>query len=247
MVKLKLLIVALFLGLSCWSAPARNIIVQSKPLPAPVAAPAPHIVQTPPVSPAVQQCKERPCIHAGGIFGAITPKVAEEIIGFLKNADEKKADAVVLGILSPGGDCDASDHIFDAIKESPVPVYCYVRHMAASGAFWILQACKERAMEEDARLMVHAPFIMAKADMAMKRTDLVEALSKIDMMQDLMVTDIAPRMKMTSAALVKRLGEGDWFMSASQAVKSHAIDIVVPRDIDFSDYYHNVAGRFRKK
>lgn len=186
-------------------------------------------------------------MHAGGVFGAITPKMAEEIIGFLKNAAEKRADAVVLGILSPGGDCDASDHIFDAIKESPVPVYCYVRHMAASGAFWILQACKERVMEADARLMVHAPFIMAKADMAMKRADLVEALSKIDMMQELMIADIAPRMKMTEAALTKRLGEGDWFMSASQAVKSNAIDGVVPRHVDFSAYYYNVVGRFRKK
>lgn len=209
---------------------------------------APVITQLPAPEPEPKmECKKHPCIQLGGLLGPITEKNAAEAVAFIQEAGRIESDAIVILVASPGGDFDASEEIYDAIWASTVPVYCYVKGMAMSGAFWLIQACKERAAEHNARLMVHAPYLISRSGSPMHRRDLVAAIAQIDMTQSIMTVGIAERMQMTKAELDKRLDEGDWLMSASQAKDNKAIDVVIPRDVGLEGYIRQIAARHRTK
>lgn len=218
----------------------------------PAAKPAPQQspVEPPPVAvpdaPAVVPCGN-PCVPVGAIVGVITPNMGPAWEGFLETAKKDHAVSIVLGIASPGGDFNTSEEIFNLIKESEIPVYCYVKKAAMSGAFWILQACTERIAESDARLMTHSPYMMTSDGQVLNRTVLTKLLSQLSMMESVMAESIASRMLMTPDELVKRLQAGDWFMSAPQAVAAHSLDRFVPPGVQsFDAYIDSIKARAKR-
>ena len=174
---------------------------------------------------ATQTCQKHPCLVAGSLEGSITMTDTVAVDTLVKGAASDKADAVLFSINSGGGDYGASKEIYRLIKTSPVPFYCYVTDMAASGAFWILQACKERVAEPDAILMVHQGSWTFTAA-SYSRADIATILSQLDAKNEIMLTSIASRMRMKPQDLTARCSKGDWFMSAPGAVAVNAADSV---------------------
>jgi ATP-dependent protease ClpP protease subunit len=186
-------------------------------------------------------CIQQPCVLQGVIAGPIDDDIADEFAKMLDAARAAGANAFVLGIMSPGGNFHASFRIFQAIQKSKMPVHCYVRKMAASGAFWILQACTERVAEPDVTLMIHAPLVVTPGSVVLKRQDLVMILERLRLLETIMVGTIAPKMKLTPAALSDKLAQGDWFMNPVAAIAAHALDSIWSGA--FSEYVRDVQKR----
>jgi ATP-dependent protease ClpP protease subunit len=211
---------------------------------APLKPPMPGVIPPPVHHP--DECKH-PCVVAAAIVGIIVPGTSMVFAEFMDKARVMGADAVVLGISSPGGDFNASEEIFNLIKDSEIPVYCYVKKAAMSGAFWILQACKERVGESDSRLMTHSPYVITQEGAILNRAVLTKLLSQLGMMESVMSSSIAGRLGMTEADMVSRLQRGDWFMSASQAVEAKALDrVVAPGKASFDGYIDAITAGVRR-
>ena len=94
------------------------------------------------------------------IRGPVTAQTAVDAISALALA---APNPVTVEISSGGGDFRASSAIAKALWSYPGAVRCHA-DTAASGAFWILQACGERSVEPGAYLMEHFPYIRVAAD-----------------------------------------------------------------------------------
>jgi hypothetical protein len=75
-------------------------------------------------------------------------------------------------------------------------------------------------------LMVHPIFFMGRDGQFFTRRDLVAMLSDLDASNEVMFTNIAPRMGMTAKALTDRCSQGDWNFGATAALASHAVDVI---------------------
>lgn len=211
------------------------------------------VVATPVAVPAKENlevlCVEHPCVPVAALMDKITETSAADTLRFMASATLAKADAVIILILSPGGSLPASRIIFETLQSSKIPSYCYVGALAASGAFWVLQACTERVAEPNARLLVHEGFVKFNGgedeERVLRRVDLLRIADTLDVMNKNMFAGIAPRMLMTPESLAARVADGDWVMSASEALTAHAIDRVVPDDPE--TYIKSVTESLRKK
>ena len=94
------------------------------------------------------------------IRGMVTAQTAVDAISALALA---APNPVTVEISSGGGDVRASSAIAKALWSYPGTVRCHA-DVAASGAFWILQACGERSVEPGAFMMEHFPFIKFSQD-----------------------------------------------------------------------------------
>lgn len=201
-------------------------------------------ITTLPDEPPVEKplCDKRPCILVVAILGSIGGSIDVGIASFLAKAESEKADALVFVIASPGGDFNKSEQIFNLIKDTKIPTFCFAHNIAASGAFWILQACDERAADPQARLMTHSPMISAKGGTMMRKADLLSALAEIDMLDEIQSNAISTRMGMDPEEYKKRLGSNDWWFSPQSAKRANAIDQV----IDFDKYLLTIPSKIKK-
>jgi ATP-dependent protease ClpP protease subunit len=139
-----------------------------------------------------------------------------------------RAKAVVLEINSTGGQVAEGLEMAKALERSPVKVHCVVDGDAMSMAFFILQACHTRSMTIRSRLMTHQPAI--KGPVSGCEGDQYHWRSCADglkTMTDGWVWFSAKRMKMSRSAFLRRIAGQDWYMSASQALRFHAVDQLV--------------------
>lgn len=66
---------------------------------------------------------------------------SEEIVEFIKKADDNKmVKVILLEINSPGGSAVASDEIANAIKLTEKPTISLIRDVGASGGYWVASA-----------------------------------------------------------------------------------------------------------
>jgi ATP-dependent protease ClpP protease subunit len=193
--------------------------------PAPVQIMTPVPVQTP-AQKTSRKCIRHPCVTTGSLSGEIGASDIVSLMEVLTIAGEAGADAIAYDIDSIGGNFDAARSIFKIIKASKTPFYCHVSGDAKSSAFWVLQACKERATEPDAMLLVHPIFFVGHDGQFFKRHDLVTMISDLDVSNEVMFTNIAPRMGITVKALTDRCNQGDWSFSATAALAAHAVDVI---------------------
>lgn len=188
-------------------------------------------------------CTGSPCIAKAAIVGSIRPPLDRAIADFMMRAQEAHADAVMLIINSPGGEVGTSKHIFEILRASKVPTFCYVPKLAASGAFWILQGCTERVASPEALLMIHAPYATASEGMKLDIATLHQIASELEAEANIMAAQMAPRMKLTPAEMKERMLKGDWFMAGEAAIGNHAIDKLVDGS---KTYLDEVTARFQR-
>jgi ATP-dependent protease ClpP protease subunit len=184
-----------------------------------------------------------PCIRGISINGeAIDRDIALFVSMKIQEAYEDGADAVILIINTPGGEVNASRLIHIALTLSPIPVHCVTTTLAASGGFWALEGCYERAATKDAKLMIHEP--AAIASRPAKAKELEQMADELREMAAMMAQDIAPRMGMHPQAFLDKIAEDDWWMDAEEALKQGAIDLITP---NLETYIHAVKSKYTKK
>lgn len=190
----------------------------------------------PPPSPQQEQeaelkiCKpgESPCIMKGALTGVIGGRIHEIISTVLLQAVKEGAVAAILLIDSPGGSFEVSAAIYETLRASPIPVYCFVPKLAASGAFWALQGCTERIAFPSAKLLAHHPSISPNPGMSFTAAELRIIIEELDTIAIVMETELAKRMKMPLDKLQNKLDKGDWVMTSTEALQNNAIDKVLP-------------------
>lgn len=197
-----------------------------------------------PAPPPKFDCRgEKPCVRGIIINGStITSEMADYFNEQIAEAKEAGVDALIVVWHSPGGETISSRRIFLAFRKSPVPIHCYVPGIAASGAFWALQGCKERAMAPGAMLMTHEP--MVKTNLPLNRRNLVEILKSLEETARLMAGDCVSRMKIKLQEYLDKVAEGDWTMNAPEAYEVGAVDHIYS---SLEDYLQNVKEQYGGK
>lgn len=90
------------------------------------------------------------------LFDEITPETAAIFIDQLMSAFDDAPDApITIFIDSPGGSVYSTLSIINAIRSLPVPTIGIVTGMAASGGFYVLQACTHRCIMPLALMLWH--------------------------------------------------------------------------------------------
>lgn len=174
-------------------------------------------------------------------------------MGFDLYAKAAKAMDTEMTILidSPGGDATVSAAIFNAIKAHPKPSHCVVVGSAASGAFFVLQACTERLAVPGAELMTHRmrivlPFvgkIKAKhpvipdvalvvatptPDQMLANAEEQVKQAKQALLEELAMNQkIAARLGMPLEHYTRKIAAGDWELTAPNALRVNAIDAIL--------------------
>jgi len=186
------------------------------------------------------------CLHSS--FGhAEPPQVSQNASVSIVGVIDQGTTLQVLTVLSklprrldvtidsPGGHTPAAEMIvnaFTSIRTAGTVVKCRVTGKALSAAFWILQSCSIRESVPSARLMAHEPYAMwvgetgtyYRASLPALR-DLVKGLEHDS---DALANTCATRMHIAITDWHKRLEPGDWNMTATEALKQHALDSIIP-------------------
>ena len=111
--------------------------------------------------------------------------------------------------------------IYNAIKNSPVPVDCYVDGLAASMAAIVLTAADKAYMAENAFLLFHAPASATNGRGTAEEH--LQAANALAEMEKLFVKTLVSRTGKPEEQVKKWLQGDNWF-SAEQALKEGLID-----------------------
>ncbi len=187
-------------------------------------------------------CAEETCVFVVPVVGQMTEHSNAGVIAYIAAANRLGAKRIILAINSPGGDGISTARLFDAVRDSAAPVHCYAKDLVASAAFWLLQACDERILEENTRAMTHWPKVRFTGQGWFNRHDLENSLAILTAVHVTMVAQISARLGITPTTLDVVLSRGDWVMTPEQAVDVKAADGVYPAG-GFATYIKDVSER----
>lgn len=134
------------------------------------------------------------------------------------------SDEIQLRIHCYGGSVIEGSMIYNAIKNSRIPVDMYVDGVAASMAAILLPAARKVYMSENAFIMVHAP--AAGTDGRGTAAEHLKAAKTLNEMEKTFIKALTSRTGKTETE-VKKWMQGDNWFSASQALAEKLIDAVV--------------------
>lgn len=167
-----------------------------------------------------------PCVPNLLLGGEISEFTAEKFSFYLQMAEIAGAKALMVTILSPGGEIEASKTIAKAISTATIPVDC-VAVVAASGAFLAFESCRTRYVMPKSLLITHEGRYIGVEGPA-RVEDLMDMAARLRAQNRAMAKIIAARLQMTVADYEAKVAEGDWKIDATDAVAVHAADAMVP-------------------
>ena len=172
------------------------------------------------------ECLDHPCAAIGTLKGEIDPSSALSLADFYNRAQKSKVDAAILVIDSPGGHFTSAGAMIRIIESAPFPTFCVVNGQAASAAFWLLQACKDRAATPSSLLMIHEAALYQEFGPCQKMTarQLEKHASELRAMDAVIARYVAPRMGLKMDFYVSKTQDSDWDMDVTAGLKFHAID-----------------------
>lgn len=181
-------------------------------------------------APAMKPASQEQGIHLD-ILGDIDDRTSIKVIEALAKAEKEKRD-LVMTIDSNGGDFNASYAANKALRMSHVHSRCYVLNKALSGAFVILQGCRERISFRDSRLMIHAPAFSAADGCWKARVGLVEIkqmATRLELTTYMLAVTLATRWNKDVKEIREILSRGaDWWFTPDQALAEGALDVILP-------------------
>lgn len=157
-----------------------------------------------------------------GIIGSITATMDHEFAAAIQVAKENNYRFGVI-IDSPGGLVKQSANIAMHMHTSGLKVRCEVGSMAASGAFYILQACHTRVMHKKSILMWHKATLATAGTIA----DILTDINRKKAVDRALAVPVCGRMKIPLDACMAKYANGDWFMDAEEAIANNAIDEIL--------------------
>jgi membrane-bound serine protease (ClpP class) len=121
---------------------------------------------------------DQPLVDRVELTGVVDPIIADHIATVIERANERRADAVLLTIDTPGGLGSSMDQIDQAILNSAVPVIGYVSPIgarAASAGAFILLSTPVAAMAPGTNVGASTPIGLSGGDLAQKVQNDAEA------------------------------------------------------------------------
>ncbi len=181
------------------------------------------------MEPKTEQIKLYGAIYAGD-------NNAASFIANLQAAQEKKPQTIELHIHCPGGDVFEGNLIYNAIKDSPVPVDAYIDGIAASMASVIMLAARNVYMAENAFIMIHAPHTFSCGN----AEDLEKSAKLLRDLEAIFTEKFAARTGKTQEEVSAWLQGDNWF-NAKEALEEKLIDGIVGKsDIKLNDTEGNL-------
>lgn len=161
---------------------------------------------------------------------------AATFVGALQKAQAGNPEVINLHIHCPGGDVFEGNLMYNAIKESPVPVDVYIDGIAASMASVVMLAARKVYMAENAFVMIHAPHTFSCGN----AEDLEKSAKLLRDIETLFVEAFAKRTGKTEEE-VKAWLQGDNWFNAKEALAEKLIDGIVGKsDIKLNDTENNI-------
>src|SRR5690348_4549313 len=180
----------------------------------------------------------RPLIVTLRVDGAISPASADYLVRGISEAGDRRVDAIVLELDTPGGLSRSMRDIIKAILASPVPVIGYVAPSgarAASAGTYILYACDVAAMAPATNIGAASPVSLTgggSTSAPSTSSDKPAANESTEMRK--VTNDAVAYIR----ALAERRGRNaDWAekavrdavsVSADEALKLHVVDLIAP-------------------
>ena len=172
------------------------------------------------------------------LYGAIEAgeNDATSFVQALQKAQSKKPDTIELHIHCPGGDVFEGNIMYNAIKESPVPVDVYIDGIAASMASVIMLAARHIYMAKNAFVMIHAPHTFSCGN----AEDLEKSAKLLRDLEAIFVDVFSARTGKDKEAVSAWLSGDNWF-NAQEALAEKLIDgIVEESNIKLNDTEGNL-------
>lgn len=158
--------------------------------------------------------------------GQVTQSSVDAAIGVIEIANEYHAHAIVLEIDTPGGNVDAGKRLVKTMERSKAPIDCVVDGDAMSMGFYILQSCTTRTMTDDSVLMVHG--ISAGVEFQGKVFQLQSQVDQLKAEDRAFCVHEAQKLTLTADQLCQKVHYREWYLNAPEALRVHAVDVVVP-------------------
>jgi ATP-dependent protease ClpP protease subunit len=167
--------------------------------------------------------------HVASLYGPITSKSVTPVVAVLAIAET----SVDIDISSSGGSIPAAEAVIRAMNDADargVQVVCIVNREAASAAFVVLQGCPVRVARKGAWLMMHRLYYghLEKGQFVRDEPKDEDARRVLAQAEAEVARFISARLGITVDEYEARVADADWTMSASEALKFHAVDQVVP-------------------
>jgi ATP-dependent protease ClpP protease subunit len=177
-------------------------------------------------------------------FAAPTEIDVIEFRGVIQGSDAEKlilgirasSPEFVLILDSPGGDMDSAQAVITEMRKVGRRSVCVAKNRIASAAFWIYQNCDIRIALKNSVLMAHHGSLSISGVFSVH--DLKSVTSRLEIMNKLMLSEIASRLNLRLDTLIERT-KSDWWMDAEEAVRVGAVDLIVGDVSEFEKLYAN--------
>lgn len=183
-------------------------------------------------------------IYANVVFrvdldGVVHPVMTEMLQRVIEQAEQQKAELIVLRLNTPGGFMEASREMVTKMIASPVPLVCYVSPggaRAASAGFFLLLAGDVAAMAPSTRTGAASPvFLGREMDPAMRRK--IESDSRAEL------RTLAERHGRDAEVAEKAVSDAKSF-TEQEALAAKLIDLVAK---DETDLLEQLDGRMIRR
>jgi ATP-dependent Clp protease protease subunit len=163
--------------------------------------------------------------------------IVEAVNASHHDPSQDPVEAVVFIIDTPGGSMMAGTVIAEELQGLETPLVCVVDSHAYSMGFFLLEnVCPVRLATSRASLMVHEPHFSGDVTLNNpKRGDFQSISESLRVETEAWLARCAERMDLSLAELAARIRGQEWWLTADEALKAHAVDGVVTsigRDVE---------------
>ena len=176
-----------------------------------------------------------PRVVAVKIDGIIHPVTVEILSHAIEQAQQQKAEAILIELSTPGGLLDATRDAIQRITASPVPVITYVTPSgarAASAGFFILEAGDIAAMSPGTNTGASSPVLLGQQmDQVMRQ--------KVENDASALLRSLTARRARNSELAETAVRQAKAF-TEKEALDGHLIDLIAP---DTQSLFEQLNGR----
>ena len=161
--------------------------------------------------------------------GAIAPVMEEYIQRGIQSAEQRKAEALIIQLNTPGGDILSLDHIIQDIRASTVPVVIYVAPngaWAGSAGALVTMAGQVSAMAPEAAIGASSPVDSSGQDLNSTEK------AKTSQIMKATIRPLVERRGADATQLAQDMIDNAKAVSATEALQVHLIDFIATNTDD---------------
>ncbi len=178
---------------------------------------------------AVHAQSNRPLILIMNANGPIEPAMLEYIQRGIQTSEQRRAEALIIQLNTPGGDLISLDKIIQEIRASTVPVVIYVAPngaMAGSAGALMTMAGHVAAMAPEAAIGASSPVDSSGQDLSATEK------AKASQIMKATIRPLVERRGPVATQLAQEMIDNAKAVSASEALQAKLIDFIAPNTND---------------